>query len=106
MQCRVRLKNRPGPPIIQRGSASADAGRRLRGCDIITPMERPPSPCIKVCELDAEGYCTGCLRTGTEIGQWIGMSPAQQWQLIAELAQRRQLRGPSSLSPCPLKYSD
>jgi predicted Fe-S protein YdhL (DUF1289 family) len=30
------------------------------------------------------------LRTGAEIGQWIAMSPAQQWQLIAELAERRQ----------------
>jgi predicted Fe-S protein YdhL (DUF1289 family) len=56
---------------------------------MIIPMERPPSPCIKVCELDTEGHCTGCLRTGAEIGQWMAMSPAQQWQLIAELARRR-----------------
>jgi len=55
-------------------------------------MERPQSPCIKVCELDAQGYCTGCLRTGAEIGEWLSMSPARQWQLIAELAQRRQSR--------------
>jgi hypothetical protein len=58
---------------------------------MIIPMERPASPCIKVCELDAQGHCTGCLRTVTEIGQWTAMSPAQQWQLIAELAQRRQI---------------
>jgi uncharacterized protein len=61
---------------------------------MIISMERPPSPCIKVCELDAEGYCTGCLRTGAEIGQWMAMSPAQQWRLITELAQRRQLIEP------------
>jgi uncharacterized protein len=54
------------------------------------PESGPPSPCIKVCALDAEGYCAGCLRTAAEIGAWISMSPAQQWQLIAELAQRRQ----------------
>jgi predicted Fe-S protein YdhL (DUF1289 family) len=54
-------------------------------------MERPPSPCIKVCELDARGYCAGCLRTGAEIGAWISMTAAQQWQLIAELARRREL---------------
>ena len=53
-------------------------------------MERPPSPCIKVCTLDAEGFCAGCLRTGAEIGAWMSMSPAQQWQLITELTQRRQ----------------
>jgi len=29
------------------------------------------------------------LRTGAEIGQWTSMSPAQQWQLIAQLAVRR-----------------
>ena len=73
---------------------------------MIAPMERPPSPCIKVCELDTEGYCRGCLRTVTEIGQWLSMSPAQQWQLIADLEQRRQARCPSSLSPGSVNYSD
>jgi len=56
-------------------------------------QERPPSPCTKVCTLDAQGYCSGCLRTAAEIGEWISMSPARQWQLIAELARRRQSRG-------------
>ena len=62
-------------------------------------MERPPSPCIKVCELDTEGYCRGCLRTGTEIGQWLSMSPAEQWQLIADLGHRRQAPGPGLIKP-------
>jgi hypothetical protein len=61
---------------------------------MIASMERPPSPCTKVCELDADGYCRGCLRTGTEIGQWLSMSPARQWQLIADLEQRRQALKP------------
>lgn len=61
---------------------------------MMAPMERPPSPCTKVCELDPDGYCRGCLRTGTEIGQWQSMSPAQQWQLIADLEQRRQAMSP------------
>ena len=52
--------------------------------------ERPPSPCINVCSLDTEGYCVGCLRTGAEIGRWVSMSAAEQWQLIAELAERRK----------------
>jgi predicted Fe-S protein YdhL (DUF1289 family) len=52
--------------------------------------ERPPSPCTKVCTLDAQGYCAGCLRTAAEIGDWISMSPTQQWQLIEELARRRE----------------
>jgi hypothetical protein len=55
------------------------------------PAERPPSPCTKVCVLDARGFCIGCLRTGAEIGRWMSMSPAEQWQLLAELAERRKL---------------
>jgi len=54
--------------------------------------ERPPSPCINVCRLDAHGYCVGCLRTGEEIGHWLSMSPAEQWQLLEKLAARRQMR--------------
>ena len=54
--------------------------------------DRPPSPCIKVCQLDAGGYCAGCLRTGAEIGAWISMTAVQQWQLIAELERRRRDR--------------
>lgn len=52
--------------------------------------QRPPSPCINVCALDVRGYCVGCLRTGEEIGRWTSMSAAEQWQLIAELAERRK----------------
>jgi len=55
--------------------------------------ERPASPCINVCSLDARGYCCGCLRSGAEIEQWISMSPAQQWRLVAELEKRRRARG-------------
>jgi predicted Fe-S protein YdhL (DUF1289 family) len=32
------------------------------------------------------------LRTGAEIGRWLSMSAAEQWQLIAELHSRRKLR--------------
>jgi predicted Fe-S protein YdhL (DUF1289 family) len=54
--------------------------------------ERPPSPCINVCTLDAQGLCVGCLRTGEEIGRWLSMSAAEQWRLLAELAERRKLK--------------
>ncbi|WP_291158083.1 DUF1289 domain-containing protein [Hyphomicrobium sp.] len=37
------------------------------------------SPCIGICKLDdASGYCLGCGRTGTEIGNWISMSEGQR----------------------------
>jgi len=64
------------------GEGSLDPGRRA---------ERPPSPCINVCSLDAQGFCVGCLRTGDEIGRWMSMSPAEQWRLLAQLAERRKL---------------
>ena len=54
-------------------------------------LERPPSPCINVCCLDAHGLCIGCLRTGEEIGRWMSMSAAEQWRLIAALVERRKL---------------
>jgi predicted Fe-S protein YdhL (DUF1289 family) len=56
------------------------------------PEERPPSPCINVCALDAQGWCVGCLRTGEEIGRWPSMSAAEQRRLLAELAERRKLK--------------
>lgn len=44
------------------------------------------SPCIGICKLDdATGYCLGCGRTGTEIGDWISMSEDQRdavWQQL------------------------
>jgi predicted Fe-S protein YdhL (DUF1289 family) len=58
----------------------------------LKPEERPPSPCINVCSLDAQGYCVGCLRTGEEIGRWLCMSAAEQLSLLEELAERRKLK--------------
>jgi uncharacterized protein len=53
--------------------------------------EAPPeSPCVKICVVGADGYCQGCLRTLGEIAAWSEMSAAQQWALLAKLAQRRQ----------------
>jgi uncharacterized protein len=50
----------------------------------------PMSPCISVCALDAQGYCTGCLRTIDEIAGWTSMSAEEQWQLLRELDERRK----------------
>lgn len=49
---------------------------------------RPPSPCINICTLDEHDCCAGCLRTLDEIAAWAGMSPAEQWRLVAQLADR------------------
>jgi predicted Fe-S protein YdhL (DUF1289 family) len=53
--------------------------------------DRPRSPCVKLCSLDEQGYCVGCLRTGDEIGRWTSMSAAEQWHVVAELKRRREI---------------
>jgi monothiol glutaredoxin len=54
-------------------------------------MERPQSPCIKVCVLDAAaGRCTGCLRTLNEIAGWSSMSAEAQWAVVRALDDRRK----------------
>jgi len=50
------------------------------------------SPCISICALDREGYCSGCLRTIDEIARWLSMSAEEQWRVIAELDERRKHR--------------
>jgi monothiol glutaredoxin len=53
-------------------------------------MERPTSPCIKVCVLDGAGRCTGCLRTLQEIAGWTSMSAEAQWAVVRALEDRRK----------------
>jgi uncharacterized protein len=55
---------------------------------------RPESPCIKICTLDAAGLCSGCLRTLDEIASWTALTSAEQWQLLADLEERRKARMP------------
>jgi monothiol glutaredoxin len=54
-------------------------------------MERPPSPCIKVCVLVSGDRCAGCLRTMDEIAAWGTMSAQEQWALLEVLDQRRRI---------------
>ena len=53
-------------------------------------IERPQSPCIKVCVLVAGNRCAGCLRTVDEIAAWPAMSAEAQWALLEALEQRRK----------------
>lgn len=62
------------------------------------PAEFPAAPmltpCIGVCNLDAEGYCEGCQRTGDEIARWASLSDGQrQWYLDEVLPEREARRG-------------
>jgi uncharacterized protein len=48
------------------------------------------SPCIGVCELDAQGLCRGCFRTGAEIGGWLSYSDAERAQLMDVVLPQRE----------------
>jgi uncharacterized protein len=52
------------------------------------------SPCIKVCVLDPKaGICTGCGRTGDEIGRWLSMSDEERKRVRKTVGGRlRQMR--------------
>jgi predicted Fe-S protein YdhL (DUF1289 family) len=50
------------------------------------------SPCVSICALDLEGYCSGCLRTGDEIARWLAMTPEEKWALLDVLDERRARR--------------
>ncbi len=52
----------------------------------------PSSPCINICSLDEQGLCRGCLRSLSEIGGWIRMSPEQKWGVILATEARRLSR--------------
>ena len=53
--------------------------------------EPPPSPCVGVCTMDDEGYCSGCFRTLDEIAQWGMLSAQEQWRVVEALPQRDPL---------------
>jgi predicted Fe-S protein YdhL (DUF1289 family) len=52
---------------------------------------RVESPCIKVCQLDAQSVCVGCGRTLAEIAAWSSMTDAARSAVRVEAAAR--LRG-------------
>ncbi|MGB1560073.1 MAG: DUF1289 domain-containing protein [Sinimarinibacterium flocculans] len=51
--------------------------------------EDVPSPCVQVCELDADGICTGCLRSIGEIAAWGGAPAARRREILQAVARRR-----------------
>lgn len=52
------------------------------------------SPCIGVCELDAQGFCTGCHRSADEIAAWLTLrAHERQWLMDVILPAREAQRG-------------
>ena len=59
----------------------------------MTQPAAPASPCINVCVLDADRTCTGCGRSIDEIARWGRMTAAEQWQVVARIAEARRVQG-------------
>ena len=61
-------------------------------------MRDVPSPCVKVCELDAtSGFCRGCLRTLEEIGGWPAYTAREKRAVLRRIELRkRAAAGPLS----------
>ena len=55
--------------------------------------DHPPSPCVKVCALDAEQrHCVGCWRSTEDIAAWGGMSARDKLDALARAEVRRVAR--------------
>lgn len=56
----------------------------------VFPKPVVASPCIGVCTLDGAGYCVGCLRTMSEIGQWLAYSETERLRIMNEVLPQRE----------------
>jgi len=48
------------------------------------------TPCIGVCELDAQGYCTGCFRNTDEIARWSTLDDNERLRLMNYVLPQRE----------------
>lgn len=58
--------------------------------ELAQPLLPCPSPCVRHCGIDESLRCSGCLRTGREVGAWLKMSDEERWNLLDELAKRHK----------------
>ncbi|MEM9601957.1 MAG: DUF1289 domain-containing protein [Pseudomonadota bacterium] len=52
-----------------------------------------PSPCIAVCQLDAQSICVGCRRTQDEIRDWMILSREEKLAVLECVAARQRNAG-------------
>ncbi|HTA64844.1 MAG TPA: DUF1289 domain-containing protein [Xanthomonadaceae bacterium] len=56
---------------------------------INSPVRAVLSPCIGICHLDAQGYCEGCHRTGSEIASWLALDDSARLRYMDEILPAR-----------------
>lgn len=64
----------------------------MQVCGTAIDSERPVSPCVGVCRMDAAGMCLGCRRTLAEIARWGTMSNEERRRWMCE---QQPLRPPA-----------
>ena len=52
-----------------------------------------PSPCIDVCELDANDVCIGCLRSSADIMAWPTLDNDGKRAVLARIARATRSNG-------------
>ena len=57
-------------------------------------MNKISSPCVKICKLNKNNVCLGCLRTLDEIHQWPKLTEEQRLEIIQDLEKRKDFVGP------------
>ncbi|MEM6412185.1 MAG: DUF1289 domain-containing protein [Pseudomonadota bacterium] len=65
------------------------------------PPKAITSPCIKTCAIDGTtGWCLGCGRTMSEIGNWVRLGDESRDDVMAELPARiEELKSLGKLGP-------
>jgi predicted Fe-S protein YdhL (DUF1289 family) len=48
------------------------------------------TPCIGICELAADGLCTGCHRNTDEIGRWSQLDDVERLRLMEQVLPARE----------------
>ncbi len=62
----------------------------MMGGMVTVSSQRPLTPCIGVCRINARGLCEGCLRTLDEIARWSTLDDRQKRWIMDELLPHRQ----------------
>jgi predicted Fe-S protein YdhL (DUF1289 family) len=60
-----------------------------------------PSPCNKICTLNADNICVGCGRSRAEIGAWSQLADADKKTVVARAKARLAALGGSRPAPRP-----
>ena len=48
------------------------------------------SPCVGICSVNAHGFCEGCFRSLSEIGDWLTYSPERREYLMETVLPQRE----------------